>query len=253
MAADCQDQEGWRFKCDDGVTYTPKNLPSNFIEHHNVQSGITVIATTKANKKKSNGLHPNELYIPPGAILSARSIDKTMEDRTLLRGSSTDNELGRLHRYLNTPLQGNSVVLVIRVIDETGDDPPQTAAQYSNFVFGTAGDVVNLKSQTAACSGGKLNFVPAAGTDITDGVANLVIPHTVAGVDRMVVLDWVEDAIANQYPSWQSGIFQHRMYVFPKSVDFRGAAAIGYLNEDRTVFYGGYIKHILMQMHEIGT
>ena len=52
-----------------------------------------------------------------------------------------------------------NAVLVVRVTDVNGLVYPHDAETMSDKVFGTKGDPVNLKSQMAACSFGKLNIM----------------------------------------------------------------------------------------------
>jgi hypothetical protein len=63
---------------------------------------------------------------------------------------------------------GTKTVLVVRVV---ANDSSTTASadQLSDSVFGTNGDLVNLKTQYAACSHNQLQFQPATGTGITNG------------------------------------------------------------------------------------
>ena len=75
-------------------------------------------------------------------------------------------------RHLTT---GTKTVLVVRVVS---NDSSTTASanQLSDSVFGTNGDLVNLKTQYAACSHNQLQFQPATGTGIANG--NLIVDGT---------------------------------------------------------------------------
>ena len=70
---------------------------------------------------------------------------------------------------------GIKTVLVVRVV---ANDSSTTASadQLSDSVFGTNGDLVNLKTQYAACSHNQLQFQPATGTGIANG--NLIVDGT---------------------------------------------------------------------------
>ena len=63
---------------------------------------------------------------------------------------------------------GTKTVLVVRVV-ANDSSTTASAAQLSDSVFGTNGDLVNLKTQYAACSHNQLQFQPATGTGITNG------------------------------------------------------------------------------------
>jgi len=58
---------------------------------------------------------------------------------------------------------GNLDVLVARVVT-TDSQPTAMRAEMSDAIFGTDGDLVNLKSQIEGCSDGKLTITPATGT-----------------------------------------------------------------------------------------
>ena len=66
---------------------------------------------------------------------------------------------------------GTKTVLVVRVV---ANDSSTTASadQLSDSVFGTNGDLVNLKTQYAACSHNQLLFQPATGTGIANGTSS---------------------------------------------------------------------------------
>ena len=72
-------------------------------------------------------------------------------------------------------------MLVLRV-NAQDSSPTHTAAQLSDKVFGTDGDLVNLKSQYWACSDGQLDFQPATGAGITNGVYDVSLGQNVLGV-----------------------------------------------------------------------
>jgi len=63
---------------------------------------------------------------------------------------------------------GTKTVLVVRVV-ANDSSTTSSADQLSDSVFGTNGDLVNLKTQYAACSHNQLQFQPATGIGITNG------------------------------------------------------------------------------------
>ena len=106
------------------------------------------------------------------------------------------------------------------------------------------------KTQLHACSGGKLTINPATGTDINGGVVKVVIGSVVNGVDRGTVQSWVDSVVNKKFGNLAQ--WDHLMYVFPDSVDFRGAAAYAYLNHYHSVYMGRYGSFIGVQVHELG-
>jgi hypothetical protein len=108
------------------------------------------------------------------------------------------------------------------------------------------------KTQLDACSGGKLTIMPATGTDITDGVMEVVLPERVVnGTNCVTVEDWVDDAVEAKV-SGSLSQWDHLMYVLPDSVDFDGAVAYAYVNSYKSVFKGGYASYMGVQIHELG-
>jgi hypothetical protein len=70
----------------------------------------------------------------------------------------------------------NVSVLVVRI---SGTDiEPGTTTWCSNVVFGTAGRVVQLKSQIEGCSKGRMRILPHTGPGIVDGVTNVTLNVT---------------------------------------------------------------------------
>lgn len=167
-----------------------------------------------------------------------------------------------------TKIEGRVSMLVVRVRDRSGLEPDLTAAEISDVYFGTFGDQVNLVSKTTlrlnfreggrtenqtnmkdynnlnlfrfpppvqrsqylACSGGKLDFVPAQGQDIVDGVLEVTINESVAGIDRSIVQGWVSETVPSFLNGRLQSDFDYTTYVFPPGADFRGAggyAAVG--------------------------
>jgi len=91
---------------------------------------------------------------------------------------------------------GTEKVLVIRAV---ASDASTTASEseLSDDIFGTSGDVVNLKSQYALCSDGKLQFEPLTTNSLvgTDGVYTVNLPTTV--IMETDIFE-IENAMANQ-------------------------------------------------------
>lgn len=106
-------------------------------------------------------------------------------------------------------------VLVVHV---TAQDsfPTVSASVLSDKVFGTDGDVVNLKSQFAACSYNKLNFEPAMHELVTDGVYNVTIDQTVTGEYAITVQNYITQQLQVDFGVDSiDGLFDHIMYVIP--------------------------------------
>ena len=134
-----QQPSQWRctFK-DDGysTTYAIEGLPPDFFEQFqdkltSSQSLLTVSAATKVQANADAG---NALVVAEGASVDIIPADpKMMEPQGAVR-----RELAQL--------QGTNTVLMIRVVDPTGDAPTKTLEELSDDILGTSGDVMNLVS-----------------------------------------------------------------------------------------------------------
>lgn len=127
---------------------------------------------------------------------------------------------------------GNKTVLVVRVVAADGSTSFSTS-ELSDAVFGTDGDLVNLKSQYAACSYDQFNFNPApnravaagqVGTNIVNGATEVSITTTIAEGD-IVMRNAITDKLLQVFNV--SSIFEltdHVMYCLPSG----SMAAIAY-------------------------
>ena len=98
--------------------------------------------------KDQGKLTPSKAKIPPG------------QDPTFTNGAPARRSL--------VGTTGPKSVLIVRV-----NDVAFTPLELSNKVFGNSGDPMNLKSQMEACSYGQMQIIPATGTHIHNGVAEL--------------------------------------------------------------------------------
>jgi len=123
----------------------------DFDDCEGAESAVTEISS-------SNGFdydgESNTVHIPPGSTISKKN-----------RGGGVESN-GR--RRLATV--GQKTVLVVRA-EFFDASTGSTIATLGDEVFGTNGDVINLKSQYDACSYGQLTFSPVAdGTTFSNGV-----------------------------------------------------------------------------------
>lgn len=150
---------------------------------------------------------------------------------------------------------GIKSVLAIRVTDGSDVTTGSSLSEISNFIFGTSGDTVNLKSQYDACSQGKLLFEPFNGltttnVPISDGVVNVTIPESVNGVSRYTAEDYVMDAagvLLGNLPNQ----FDHVMLCIPPGTSGNWIA-YAYINSWLSVYNDDWCNYVSGQMHEIG-
>jgi hypothetical protein len=75
--------------------------------------------------------------------------------------------------------------------------------------------------------------------------------EVVTGVNRYTVEGWVDAAVGAKITG-KLDQWDHLMYVFPNSVNFKGLAAYAYYNNYKSVFKGRYASYMGAQIHELG-
>jgi hypothetical protein len=171
----------------------------------------------------------------------------------------TDDVNGRYLRNSNErKLQTvTKTVLVIRAI---ASDVSTTASEsaLSDDIFGTSGDAVNLKSQYAQCSDGKLQFEPLTTNTLvgTDGVYTISLLTTViAGSDYKTIENAMTAKAASDLGAPLTSIANHVMLCMPKGT-IRGMSAdwlaYAYVNYWLSVYNDEWCRYPSAQLHEIG-
>jgi hypothetical protein len=171
----------------------------------------------------------------------------------------TDNVNGR---YLRNPKErklqtGTRTVLVIRAI---ASDASTSASEpmLSDAIFGTSGDVVNLKSQFAQCSDGKLHFQPLTTNTLVgnDGVYTVNISTAIVNGSKHTVIQ--EAMLAKAFIDLGGPLnstADHVMLCMPRGttldtdVNWLGYAV---LNNWLTVYNDDWCLSPSLQLHEIG-
>jgi hypothetical protein len=147
---------------------------------------------------------------------------------------------------------GTKRVLVIRAV---ASDRSTTASEstLSDDIFGTLGDVVNLKSQYSRCSDGKLQFTPVTTNSLvgTDGVYTVNLPTTiVSGATDSVI----KDAMVNQATAdlgTLTNIADYVMLCLPPGTA-GGWIAYAYINYWLSVYNDVWCQYPSAQLHEVG-
>jgi hypothetical protein len=144
---------------------------------------------------------------------------------------------------------GTRSVLVVRVVAlDSSTSSNQTVL--SNRIFGTYGDMMNLRTGYQACSFGQLQLVPSANTKAVNGVVSVSIALNVKGVDPSIVENAVITSLTSLVGNPQSQ-FDHVMLCLPPGTA-SDWLAYGYYNYYLTVYNNGACLHPSVQMHEIG-
>jgi hypothetical protein len=126
-----------------------------------------------------------------------------------------------------------------------------TEAQISDEIFGTGTDVVNLRSQYAACSFNALTFAPKNGTGYNNGVTTVNITNIVNGTADATIRNAVTTAlIAKHGASPPSGV-NYVMQCLPPGTT-GSWIAYAYVNNYLSVYNNQWCNYPSAQMHEIG-
>lgn len=146
---------------------------------------------------------------------------------------------------------GTKTILAVRVIAK--DRSTSGSESFlSDQIFGTKFDLVNLKSQFAACSHNELVFVPAQGPYINDGVITVrVNKSTKDGDDKMT--NTITAELNKLFGvSSPSKIADHIMYCLPSGTMRNGSIAHAYVYSWLSVYNDYWCMSPSAQMHEIG-
>jgi hypothetical protein len=136
-------------------------------------------------------------------------------------------------------------LLVVRIATADGAVTTATEAELANSIFGTGDNIVNLKSQYAACSYDSMEFIPAISADygnaitITNGVTTVTDPNNnAAGVDNFLIQASVTNILSSAVVplDWPGGSDRYVMYcmspgtLYPTSNGLDGYLAYAYPN-----------------------
>jgi hypothetical protein len=130
----------WR--CLDGSNdsmYSIEGLSDTFFEDNDLTSGKSVLKISSVFKMKAQSKGKgNKLVLNAGATIAISNSTKNWQ--------SSAQQLRHPQRELYKK-EGSPTILVVRVIDNTGDAPTKSASELSDEIFGTHGDPVNLVSK----------------------------------------------------------------------------------------------------------
>ena len=245
-------QEDPEFKCKlvdhqghtSGMKYT-LDLPPDFVQAHphlgNGESFVS-IAGGRAVWKPESMKPPTILYEHSNSTIQV--VDSPVH-------------AGRYLKSRESRTHGNKTILVLRVtsLDATVQLSKETL---SERIFGIGENVPRntVSSQYSACSFGKLNFIPAEGSDIVNGVAEISISTNVANMNP----DYLEAVVATEAEAMLGtsldDTFDHILFVYPAGTLRYGYRSRWFAYADiggqRTFYNNENAGYLSMVMHEIG-
>lgn len=159
------DEENLVCVTETGMVYKVTSANKQFIEDNFKGKG-------KFKSGETDLIFDGDVLVSNNGDLFSKSQPK-LQKRTHFKGSKGMKAESR--RSLQTGNSNEMSVLVVRVIANDGSTSA-SETQLSDSVFGTSGDVVNLKSQYSECSHGKWIINPAQGfAGITNGVTTVIV------------------------------------------------------------------------------
>ena len=140
------------------------NLPSYFIEAHKatLDSGVSTICIPGGTAIRTPDLiEPDVVSIPFGADI--RFVE------------------GRPQNQRHLIASGKQSVLVVRVTSQSSTQS-LSSVTLANSIFGVGGLQFNMASQFSACSSGKVDYGPATGSIVTNGVMDLFLDQKITNM-----------------------------------------------------------------------
>jgi len=169
---------------------------------------------------------------------------------------TTDEVLNRnLRGILNRKLQtGTKTALVLRAI-ASDSSTSASESELSDDIFDTSGDVLNLKSQYASCSDGKLQFQPLTTNNLVgvDGVYTVNIPSiTVTGATRETVRNAIINQAAIDLGVSLNTIADHVLVCIPPGTTPKNWVGNANVNNWRSMYNDNSCRYPSILLHEIG-
>jgi hypothetical protein len=163
--------------------------------------------------------------------------------------ASTEATRTEKRRHLATT-HGTLKTLVIRVSDKNNVVPDSSVSELKNDIFD---DAVSLKTQTDACSYGKLKIEPFQGNtptnvNIQNGIVDVKIDFDITTDDQG--MDQAALKAANQQlGDLNDPMFGLVMFCFPPGRNF---LAFAYPNSKYSFYNNQWCGYVSAQMHEVG-
>ncbi|GFH49885.1 hypothetical protein CTEN210_06361 [Chaetoceros tenuissimus] len=171
-------------------------------------------------------------------------------------GRQLQTQIGNCGTYVGGSCAGTRTVLAVRVVaaDKTTSASESELSDSifgtSHNIFGISGDSLNLKSWYNQCSYNQLNFIPAEGTDINDGVITVTVPSSTTNGDSVMNNDIVAALNAKFNVSSPTQIANHIMYCLPTGT--MSGIAYANINHWRSVYSDNWCTYVSSQAHEVG-
>lgn len=237
------------------------NLQFVDIEESDASSSALINVTTSGESTMtiSEAIIDSErpqMFIPEYAHVEIRGIVQDETHERSVNGGDRGSQDVRLTQGTGVRRQlvsrsGTLKTLVVRVSDRNNVEPDANIAKLNNDVFD---DAVSLKTQTEACSYGKLKIEPFRGNTpsnkyISNGIVDVKIDYDInGGADGM---DQAALRAANeQLGDLSNSMFDLVMFCFPPGKS--NFLAFAYPNSKYSFYNNEWCGYVGAQMHEVG-
>ena len=225
----------------------PLRLPASFVQENakSVQSGNFLVSVPTEFMETNNV--SRRLVVPDSRVGSLRLPSKESERR----------QQRRLSKEVRS---GTKRLLAVRLSANGGSEvPEETVEEIQNTIFGSATtqNLPTVVSQYAAVSHGALQFVPAQGVGIENGVIEIVMDAPLATKNVSIQGPMLQEILKSAAGTLGDldEVADHIIFCLPTGSILNGSAkwtAFTYLYEPYSYYQRSRCTKLSVPMHEIG-
>ena len=153
-------------------------------------------------------------------------------------------QVGNCGTYLGGSCAGTRTVLVVRVI-AVDKNTTASESQLAESIFENTNDSLNLQSWYKECSYNQLNFAPAIGDGINNGVTTVTVPSSSTDGDSVMNNDIVSALNTDFNVTSPNQIADHIMFCLPPGT-MKGIAYAN-VNNWRSVYSDNWCTYVSAQ------
>lgn len=246
------DDDDQAFTCDldnHTISYSldlPQEFVSNYTHIGNGHWRVLIDGAQPVFDRES--MKPPFISIPSNATISIVS-------------SPSDATTASHHRHLQSPASktiGNKTILVLRISSPDTGAVELSKETLSERIFGIGPNAParTVSGQYSDCSYDQLNFFPAQGNGVVNGVAEIALTTNIFNVDpqflEVIIAEQAEAALGINGTLDEN--FDHIMFVFPHGTAWRKSqkwAAFAYIGKQRSLFNNLNAGYLTVVMHEL--
>jgi hypothetical protein len=160
--------------------------------------------------------------------------------------------VGLRQRRLAITGMHQTLVIYVKI---NGIPPVPSTTDLAGSIFGLGDNPAaqSMSAQYSACSFGQLQFFPAEGTNIVNGVMDIEINKGSGTLSTLSLLSDLAAAVKVKIPQGMAP--RHTMYVLPYGTEFQGSlnwVAFAYVGGTSSYFNDSWGDSLSCTMHELG-